>query len=96
MTTIDYQFLDKLGLSELPSEEKDKKIAEITSELSQRSHNRTEQHLSDAQLNELDELSKMSTPLAVDMWLQSNWPGYQAVYEEEVQNIMERLSGPWA
>lgn len=90
---IDNQFLADIGLGDLPLEEKDLLIAQIYEQLQARVGTRIAENLSDTQLQEFDEqYIQTNDQQGAAQWLQTNYPDYPRVVEEELGRLKQELS----
>lgn len=89
MLKIDDNFLQSLGLGDLPLEEKDLLISEIYQQLELRVGTRLAEGLSEQQQEEFEQL--MHDEAAALKWLQANVPHYPAVVKEELDRLQVEL-----
>lgn len=94
MVQIDDQFLDDLGLSSIPQDQKDLMRADITESLADRIGVKAEQVLSKDKLAELDGVinGARGNQAVIDGWLVANLPDYQQIIDAEVAKIKEEIS----
>ena len=92
MIEIDNTFLEKLGLGDLPLEEKDLLITQIYEQLQMRVGTRLADKMSKQQLEEFDSnyMQKDDKQGAV-RWLEENFPDYPKVVQEEMQKLQNEL-----
>ena len=88
MIKIDDDFVNEVGLSTMPPEEKEIFKAEAKEELEMRVGERLSQDLSEAQL---EEFSQIEDPLVAADWLEQNTPGYREVVAQIFQNFKNEL-----
>lgn len=92
MAKIDDTFLEELGLSSVPQDEKNKMLVHIQQILQDRIGTIAEKTLSEEKRDELDRLATgPDCPSSIAPWLEINLPGYQAIVEEEVRKIREEI-----
>ncbi len=98
--TLDYNTLDELGLSALPPEEKKRMLAHILETLEMRVGTTLASRMSDAQLDEFEQLMPAETdaPGAVKdkeqqalKWLETNFPSYKEVVSSELEKLKAEI-----
>ncbi len=89
---IDDNFLQDIGLSDLPMEEKDLLINQIYEQLELRVGNRLANQMSDQQKEEFDtNYIQEEDQEGAMKWLQQNFPNYPSIVQEELQSLKEEL-----
>jgi len=87
MFQIDDKFLQSLGLNELPQAEKDSMKAHIYETLEMRVGMTLASNMTEAQLNEFEELMNKNDEAGALKWLESNFPNYRQVVAEELEKL---------
>jgi hypothetical protein len=90
---LDYEFLDQLGLSEMPIKQKDEFLAHVNSKLALRVGEELTQGMSDDQLDEFGHFVDKDI-LAMQNWLDTNIPDYRnatdfIVIKESLGNVAD-------
>lgn len=93
MFQIDDKFLESLGLAELPQEEKDKMKAHIYETLEMRVGMTLASNMSEAQLDEFEELMNKNDESGALKWLEANFPDYRKVVASELEKLKEEIKG---
>jgi len=89
MLKLDNKFLDELGLSELPSDEKKKMLAHIYETLELRVGTKLAERMTDAQLDEFEKLAEDEQ--ASLQWLEANAPNYREVVMSQLEALKEEI-----
>lgn len=87
MLKIDNALLDEIGLSALPPEEKNRMLKHIYETLEMRVGMTLAAQMSDQQLDEFEQLAKESDDAKALQWLETNFPDYKKVVEQELNNL---------
>ena len=87
MHQIDDNFLDSLGLSALPQDEKEKMKAHIYETLEMRVGMRLASGMSEDQLNEFELLMNNQDDAGALKWLETNFPNYKRVVGDELDKL---------
>lgn len=89
---IDDNFLQDIGLSDLPMEEKDLLVNQIYEQLELRVGNRLADQMSDQQKEEFDtNYIQQEDQEGAMKWLQQNFPNYPSIVQEELQGLKDEL-----
>lgn len=91
MLQIDDKFLQDLGLSALPQDEKDKMKAHIYETLEMKVGMRLASGMTDAQLDEFEALMNKDDQEGALKWLETNFPNYKQVVVEELDKLKEEI-----
>ncbi|HOR23491.1 hypothetical protein KBB76_01375 [Candidatus Saccharibacteria bacterium] len=91
MLKLDNKFLDELGLSELPSDEKKKMLAHIYETLELRVGTKLAERMTDAQLDEFEKLAEANDEQASLQWLEANAPNYREVVMSQLEALKEEI-----
>lgn len=92
---VDDQFLQAMGMGNLPDEAKEKAIGDILYVLNSRIGERLADQFTEAQLDEVNSLAladKDDDQEALMSWLQKNVPNYGQILEEEAQKLCDETS----
>lgn len=85
---IDEKFLQEVGLSAMPTEEKHKFLEYIQEELEVRIGERISRGLTEAQLAEFDSITDKSR---IADWLQKNRPDYREIVTRTINEMKEEI-----
>jgi hypothetical protein len=91
MFQIDDKFLETLGLGTLPQEEKDKMKAHIYETLEMRVGMTLASNMSEAQLDEFEELMNKNDEEGALRWLETNFPNYRDVVASELEKLKDEI-----
>ena len=82
------QFLQEMGLSSMPEEQKKKFLAYIQEELEIRIGERIAKGLTETQLNEFDMISDQSE---ATKWLEKNRPDYRDIVARTIEEMKHEI-----
>ena len=82
------QFLQEMGLSSMPEEQKKKVLAYIQEELEIRIGERIAKGLTETQLNEFDMISDQSE---ATKWLEKNRPDYRDIVARTIEEMKQEI-----
>ena len=85
---FDEKFLQEMGLSAMPEDQKQKFLDYVQEELEVRIGERISKGLTEAQLNEFDAISD---PLEAAKWLEENRPDYHEIVTRTIEEIKEEI-----
>lgn len=88
---IDDALLEELGLGSLGSEEKKKLSDQMFETLQMRVGTRLANQMSDEQLEEFEEFIDTNDQAAAVKWLQTNFPQYPSVVQEEFEKLKAEI-----
>jgi hypothetical protein len=91
MFKLDNNFLDELGLNDLPDGEKAKMLAHIYETLELRVGMKLAENMSDEQLNEFEKLADANDEAASLKWLETNVPNYKDVVMSELEKLKTEI-----
>lgn len=92
MFQIDDKFLESLGLGALPQEDKDKMKAHIYETLEMRVGMTLASNMTEAQLDEFEDLMNKNDEEGALKWLESNFPNYRDVVASELEKLKAEVS----
>lgn len=92
MIKLDDQLLSDLGLRDLPADHKNVVLRAIYSELQMRVGTTLAGQMSQQQLGEFDGLFKADDHQGAFNWLESNFPDYKAVVQDEFDKLRTEIS----
>lgn len=92
MFQIDDKFLETLGLGSLPQEEKDKMKAHIYETLEMRVGMTLASNMTEAQLDEFEDLMNKNDEEGALRWLETNFPNYRQVVADELEKLKKEVS----
>lgn len=92
MFKLDDNFLAEVGLASLPAEEKRKMLAHIYETLELRVGMKLAQNMSDAQLNEFEQLMDANNEAGALKWLETNVPNYKDVVAQELATLKAEIT----
>lgn len=99
---LDDNFLDELGLGDMPEEQKHAFLQHVLESLELRVGTKLSEGLSDAQLEEFEKLTPMpeDSPEAAQQkqalalqWLETNRPNYKQVVADELEKLKAEIRG---
>lgn len=85
---FDEKFLQEMGLSAMPEDQKQKFLDYVQEELEVRIGERISKGLTETQLNEFDAISD---PLEAAKWLEENRPDYREIVTRTIEEIKEEI-----
>ncbi|MDO4612256.1 MAG: DUF5663 domain-containing protein [Candidatus Saccharibacteria bacterium] len=85
---FDENFLQEMGLSAMPEEQKVKFLNYVQEELEVRIGERISRGLTDIQLNEFD---MITDPVEAAKWLEKNRPDYREIVNRTVEEMKEAI-----
>ena len=85
---FDEQFLQEMGLSAMPEDQKQKFLAYIQEELEIRIGERISKGLTETQLNEFD---MINDPKEAARWLEKNRPDYREIVTRTINEMKEEI-----
>ena len=85
---FDEKFLQEMGLSAMPEEEKQKFLAYIQEELEVRIGERISRGLTDVQLNEFDMITDLNE---ARKWLEKNRPDYREIVSRTIEEMKAEI-----
>ena len=92
MIEIDNNFLESIGLGDLPLEEKDLLISQIYEQLQMRVGAKLADRMSKEQLEEFDtKYMQTNDKQGAVQWLEQNFPDYPKVVEAELDSLRQEL-----
>lgn len=91
MIKLDYTLLEELGLGGLPAADKDSLLAGLYERLEINVGTVIAADLSDDQLAEFEKLIDNDDQAAALAWLQSNYPSYKQVVEQELEKLKAEI-----
>lgn len=91
MFKLDDNLLQELGLGSLPAEEKNKMLSHIYETLEMRVGMTLAQQMTDAQLDEFEQLAKQEDQKGALAWLETNFPDYKKVVASELENLKSEI-----
>lgn len=92
MFQIDDKFLESLGLGALPQEDKDKMKAHIYETLEMRVGMTLASNMTEAQLDEFEDLMNKNDEEGALKWLESNFPNYRDVVASELEKLKAEVA----
>lgn len=91
MLKIDNNLLDTIGLGGLPQDEKARMLRHIYETLEMRVGMTLAAQMTDAQLDEFEELANANDDAGALKWLETNFPDYKKVVEAELVKLTEEI-----
>lgn len=91
MFQIDDKFLESLGLGALPQEQKDQMKAHIYETLEMRVGMTLASNMTEAQLDEFEDLMNKNDEQGALRWLETNFPNYRDVVANELQKLQAEI-----
>ncbi|MBQ1539947.1 hypothetical protein IIZ72_00025 [Candidatus Saccharibacteria bacterium] len=88
MMQFDEKFLQEMGLSAMPEEEKQRFLAYIQEELEVRIGERISKGLTETQLNEFD---KITDQAEAAKWLEINRPDYREIVTRTIEEMKSEI-----
>ncbi len=85
---FDDNFLKEMGLSAMPDDTKKKFLAYIEEEVEVRIGERISRGLTEAQLNEFDQITN---PRDAARWLERNRPDYRQIVDRTIEEMKEEI-----
>lgn len=85
---FDEKFLQEMGLSAMPEDEKQKFLAYVQEELEVRIGERISRGLTETQLNEFD---MITDPAEAAKWLEINRPDYREIVTRTINEMKEEI-----
>lgn len=85
---FDEQFLQEMGLSAMPEDEKEKFLAYIQEELEVRIGERISEGLTEVQLNEFDMITDQAE---ATRWLEQNRPDYRDIVTRTIEEMKAEI-----
>ena len=85
---FDEKFLQEMGLSAMPEDEKQKFLAYVQEELEVRIGERISRGLTETQLNEFD---MITDPVEAAKWLEINRPDYREIVTRTINEMKEEI-----
>lgn len=92
MFQIDDKFLETLGLGTLPQDEKDKMKAHIYETLEMRVGMTLASNMTEAQLDEFEDLMNKNDEDGALKWLEGNFPNYREVVAAELEKLKSEIA----
>ncbi|MDO4741790.1 MAG: DUF5663 domain-containing protein [Candidatus Saccharibacteria bacterium] len=87
--TFDESFLEEMGLSEMPEDDKPKFLEYIQSELETRIGKKIAANLTDMQLDQFNLLTEQEE---ISDWLERNCPNYREVVSETIDEMKAAIA----
>ncbi|GAC1392443.1 MAG: hypothetical protein NVSMB46_08320 [Candidatus Saccharimonadales bacterium] len=91
MFKLDENLLKELGLGELPSEEKNKMLAQIYETLELRVGMKLAEQMTNEQLDEFESYIDKQDEAGALTWLETNFPDYKKVVGEELDVLKNEI-----
>lgn len=91
MLKLDNNFLNEVGLGELPEAEKSKMLSHIYETLELRVGMKLAENMSDEQLNDFERLNEANDDAASLKWLETNVPNYREVVMSELEKLKAEI-----
>lgn len=88
---FDDEFFAEVGLSEMPTEDRDGLIGALVEDLEMKVGSRLAADLTGAQLGQFEKLMAANDQEGALAWLNENSPGYKDVVQGEVDRVKEDL-----
>lgn len=92
MFQIDDKFLESLGLGSLPQAEKEAMKAHIYETLEMRVGMTLASNMTEAQLDEFEQLMNANDEEGALRWLETNFPNYRQVVADELEKLKAEVS----
>lgn len=92
MIKLDNQFLQDVGLGELPDAEKKEMLRHIYEQLELRVGTRLASGMTDAQLDEFEALINNQDEAGALKWLETNFPNYKEVVADELEKLKAEVT----
>ena len=87
MFKLDNALLEELGLSVLPTEEKNKMLAHIYETLEMRVGMKLAEQMTNQQLDEFESFIDKNDEAGALKWLETNFPNYKQVVADELEKL---------
>lgn len=91
MHKLDSNFLNELGLGDLPVQEKNQMLAHIYETLEMRVGVKLASKMTDAQLDEFESYINKDDQKGALSWLESNFPDYKDVVSQELGKLKQEV-----
>ena len=91
MLNIDYTWLEEIGLGALANDEKDRMIKHIYETLEMRVGMSLAAQMSEAQLDEFEQLANARNDSGALTWLETNFPNYKQVVAAEFNKLEQEI-----
>ena len=92
MIKLDNQFLQDVGLGELPDADKKEMRRHIYEQLELRVGTRLASGMTDAQLDEFEALINNQDEAGALKWLETNFPNYKEVVADELEKLKAEVT----
>ncbi len=92
MIKIDTALLDEIGLSSLPTNEKDSLLKHIYETLEMRVGMRLADQMSNQQLDEFEQYFEAKDDAGAFKWLETNFPNYKDIVQEEFDKLKAEVA----
>jgi hypothetical protein len=92
MFQLDDNFLQSVGLGNMPTEQKDAFLEHLYEELELRVGTRLSEGMSDEQLAAFEKLIDSNDESGALSWLETNRPDYKQVVAEELEKLKQEVS----
>ncbi len=92
MIKLDNQFLQDVGLGELPDADKKEMLRHIYEQLELRVGTRLASGMTDAQLDEFEALINNQDEAGALKWLETNFPNYKEVVADELEKLKAEVT----
>ncbi len=87
MFKLDNSLLEELGLAALPTEEKNKMLAQIYETLEMRVGMKLAEQMTNEQLDEFEAFIDRNDEAGALTWLETNFPNYKQVVADELEKL---------
>lgn len=91
MFQLDDDFLQSVGLGNLPEDQKKAFLQDMYEELELRVGTRLSEGMSDEQLSDFEKLIESADDQGAVKWLQDNRPNYKEVVAEELEKLKKEV-----
>ncbi|MGH3223195.1 MAG: DUF5663 domain-containing protein [Streptosporangiaceae bacterium] len=92
MIKLDADFLNGVGLADLPERDRNLFLKHVYDTLELRVGQRLAKRMSDAQLDEFEVFINRKDDAGAFSWLESNFPDYKSVVKEEFEALSEEIT----
>jgi hypothetical protein len=92
MYKLDDNFLQSVGLGQLPPQEKKLMLSQILETLEMRVGMKLASGMSDQQLDEFENFINQKDEAGALKWLETNFPSYKKVVSTELENLKKEIS----
>ena len=92
MFQLDDNFLQSVGLGNMPEDQKQAFLEHLYEELELRVGTRLSEGMSDEKLNEFEELIDSNNEQGALTWLETNRPDYKQVVAEELEKLRQEVT----